>query len=284
MSAPDMERVAKSVPDSVSGSVSGSVSDAVAKLAQPTTFAAAISRQPPNVAGQMLTTHPQMNIQHLHIGQEQSPLLVIDHFVGQPELLIAQACRQPFLANSPYYPGVRSAAPRQYQQLLLSLQPLLLEVFALPQRPLSLSVCHFSIVTTPPNQLKLLQRIPHFDTVEPHALAAVHYLFQGEQGGTAFYRHRKTGFESIDPQREHPYYRSLESENDGPLMPKATAGYIAGDTPLFEQIANPQGLYNRLIIYRRNALHSGQITSNASLSPHPRHGRLTISSFIDCQP
>jgi hypothetical protein len=284
MSAPDMERVAKSVPDSVSGSVSGSVSDAVAKLAQPTTFAAAISRQPPNVAGQMLTTHPQMNIQHLHIGQEQSPLLVIDHFVGQPELLIAQACRQPFLANSPYYPGVRSAAPRQYQQLLLSLQPLLLEVFALPQRPLSLSVCHFSIVTTPPNQLKLLQRIPHFDTVEPHALAAVHYLFQGDLGGTAFYRHRKTGFETIDHSRMPDYYRSLESENDGPNLPKANAGYIQGNSPLFEQIANPQGVFNRLVFYPRNLLHSGHIPTTSPLSADPRKGRLTISSFIDCQP
>lgn len=240
------------------------------------------SGQPLSVAGHLLTTHPQLHVQLLHIGQELTPLLVIDNFVAQPELLMAHACHQQFVANSPYYPGVRASAPLQYQQLLLqSLQPTLLEVFALPLRPLSLSVCHFSIVTTPPTQLKLLQRIPHFDTVEPHALAAVHYLFQGDLGGTAFYRHRKTGFETIDHSRMQDYYRSLESENDGPNLPKATAGYIQGDTPLFEQIANPAGLFNRLVIYPRNLLHSGHIPASSPLSADPRLGRLTISSFID---
>lgn len=233
----------------------------------------------------VLTAHPKMQMQLLHIGNEQSPLLVIDNFVAQPELLVAHACRQQFVANSPYYPGVRAPAPLQYQQFLLqSLRPLLLEVFALPLRPLSLSVCHYSIVTTPPTQLKLLQRIPHFDTVEPHALAAVHYLFQGDLGGTAFYRHRKTGFERIDQSRMPQYYRSLESENDGPDLPKANAGFIQGDTSLFEQIANPQGVFNRLVIYPRNLLHSGHIPASSLLSGDPRKGRLTISSFIDCQP
>lgn len=237
----------------------------------------------PNLPLPVLTPHPQLKMQLLHIGLEQSPVLVIDQFVAEPEPLIAYACRQSFLANSPYYPGVRAAAPPQYQQLLLqSLQPLLLEVFALPERPLSLSVCHFSIVTTPPTQLNLLQRIPHFDTVEPHALAAVHYLFRGDLGGTAFYRHRKTGFETIDANRMPVYYRSLESENDGPHMPKANAGYLQGDTPLFEQIANPQGVFNRLVIYPRNLLHSGHIPTASNLSANPRLGRLTISSFIDC--
>lgn len=236
-------------------------------------------------SGNILTAHAQMHVQLLHIGLEQSPLLVIDNFVAQPELLVAHACRQQFVANSPYYPGVRAPAPLQYQQLLLqSLQPTLLEVFALPERPLSFSVCHYSIVTTPPTQLKLLQRIPHFDTVEPHALAAVHYLFQGDLGGTAFYRHRKTGFETIDHSRMPDYYRSLESENDGPNLPKANTGYIQGDTPLFEQIANPPGLFNRLVIYPRNLLHSGHIPATSPLSADPRLGRLTISSFIDCQP
>ena len=140
------------------------------------------------------------------------------------------------------------------------------------------------MVTTPPEQLKLLQRIPHFDTTEKHALAAVHYLFQGDQGGTAFYRHRKTGFETIDESRTLAYYRSLESENNGPDLPKVSDGYIQGDTPLFEQIANPPGVFNRLVIYRRHALHSGVIPPNANLSADPTQGRLTISSFIDLQP
>jgi hypothetical protein len=223
-----------------------------------------------------------MQITRLTIGNEQSPLLVVDNFIPQPETLVDYAASQKFLANSPYYPGVRAAAPAAYRQFMLhNLQDTLIECFELPATKLGFSVCHFSLVTTPPERLKLLQRIPHFDTTEKHALAAVHYLFQGDQGGTAFYRHRKTGFECIDESRTLEYYRSLESENNGPHLPKTTDGYIQGDTPLFEQIAQQPGVFNRLIIYRRHALHSGVITKDTSLSADPRLGRLTISSFID---
>lgn len=223
-----------------------------------------------------------MQITRLTIGNEQSPLLVVDNFIPQPETLVDYAASQKFLANSPYYPGVRAAAPAAYRQFMLhNLQDTLIECFELPATKLGFSVCHFSLVTTPPERLKLLQRIPHFDTTEKHALAAVHYLFQGDQGGTAFYRHRKTGFECIDESRTLEYYRSLESENNGPHLPKTTDGYIQGDTPLFEQIAQQPGVFNRLIVYRRHALHSGVITKDTSLSADPRLGRLTISSFID---
>lgn len=231
----------------------------------------------------MLNTHQNMHINQLQIGKEKSPLLVVDNFVDEPDWLVEQACDACLVANSPYYPGIRAVAPAQYRQLLLqNLQSTLIETFDLPAKSLSFSVCHFSLVTTPPQQLKLLQRIPHFDTPERDALAAVHYLFQGDQGGTAFYRHRKTGFESIDKGRAPEYFRSLEEENDGPNLPKASEGYISGDTPLFEKIAVQPGVFNRLIVYRRNALHSGDIQASASFSPDPRQGRLTISSFIDC--
>lgn len=223
-----------------------------------------------------------MQITRLTIGNEQSPLLVVDNFIPQPDSLVDYAASQQFLANSPYYPGIRTAAPAAYRQFMLhSLQQTLIECFELPTTKLGFSVCHLSLVTTPPEQLKLLQRIPHFDTTEKHALAAVHYLFQGNQGGTAFYRHRKTGFECIDESRTREYYRSLESENNGPDLPQTTDGYIQGDTPLFEQIAQQPGVFNRLIVYRRHALHSGVITKETSLSADPLLGRLTISSFID---
>ena len=233
----------------------------------------------------MLAANPAMQIQCLRPGDEQSPLLLVDNFLAKPELLVADACQQSFSANSPYYPGVRAPAPLAYQQVLLqSLTPVLRDVFALPAGALSFSVCHYSLVTTAPEQLKLLQRIPHFDTTEKHALAAVHYLFHGNHGGTAFYRHRQSGFETIDDSRTAQYYRALEAENDGPNLPGRDAGYIHGDTPLFSQIAEAEGVFNRLVIYRRHALHSGVIPPTANLSANPAQGRLTISSFIDLQP
>src|SRR5690606_25695051 len=119
----------------------------------------------------------------------------------------------------------------------------------------------------------LLQRIPHFDSLEREGLATVHYLFRGNLGGTAFYRHRKTGFESIDASRRDAYFRSLESENDGPNMPGP--GYINGDTPLYEQIAKQEGVFNRMLVYPRNILHSGCIDRNFVPDPNPRTGRLS---------
>jgi hypothetical protein len=41
------------------------------------------------------------------------------------------------------------------------------------------------------------------------------------------------------------------------------------------------GVFNRLVVYRRNSLHSGRI-DNARVPPaDPLHGRLSINSFID---
>ncbi|MDP5031845.1 MAG: DUF6445 family protein [Paraglaciecola sp.] len=232
---------------------------------------------------QQLTPSDNMIITKHTIGDEALPLLVVDNFIAEPEALIQEAGFRDFSQNSPYYPGHRAEAPLAYQQCLLAcLTPTLVDVFQLPSEILSLSVCHYSVVTTPPTQLKLLQRIPHFDSLNKHGLAAVHYLFHGEQGGTSFYRHRKTGFESIDESRKTAYFSSLENENDGPNMPKMKDGYINGDTPLFTCIEQQRGIYNRIIVYRRNTLHSGAIPSDFKPPLNLLDGRLTISSFIDC--
>jgi hypothetical protein len=227
-----------------------------------------------------LSLDENIKITKSHFGNEQAPLLVIDNFVKDAEQLVEHASEQRFLANSPHYPGVRAEAPQAYQQLLLGqLQNTLIDFFDLEAQSLSLPVCHYSIVATPPQKLKLLQRIPHFDSVDKNGLAAVHYLFKSDLGGTSFYRHRKTGFEFIDENRTFDYYSSLESENDGENMPGS--GYIDGDTALFERIAEQKGVFNRLIVYRRNSLHSGSISKNFILDPNPLSGRLSISTFLD---
>ena len=230
-----------------------------------------------------LTTAEAISIKKLHIGNEASPLLVVDNCIEQTTQLIDWASHQTFIKNSPYYPGIRAEAPLDYQQCLLStLQTTLIDFFQLPSPQLHFSVCHFSVVTTPPQQLKLLQRIPHFDSLNRLGLAAVHYLFKDDLGGTSFYRHNKTGFESIDETRKLAYFSSLEAENDGPNMPKASEGYINGDTPLFTRIAEQQGIFNRLIVYPRNILHSGSIRNELFYGDKAISNRLTINSFIDC--
>jgi hypothetical protein len=231
----------------------------------------------------ILELHPQMRIRKATIGAERAPLLVIDNFVSEPERLVRKAASRQFTQLPGYFPGLRSEAPLSYQTLLAErLKPLLLEHFGLAGRKFTFSLCHYSLVTTPADRLALLQRIPHFDSVEPTGLATVHYLFKTALGGTAFYRHRKTGYEYIDESRREAYFKSLESENEGPNLP--VAGYINGDTALFEQIAKEDGVFNRMLVYRRNSLHSGCIDENFVFDPNPATGRLSINSFMDLVP
>jgi Family of unknown function (DUF6445) len=228
----------------------------------------------------ILDLHPDIRFQKLTIGLEKAPLLVIDQFVANPDALVMAAVGQRFSALTRYYPGIRLPAPPPYLKLVIErLQDILFEFFELERKPSRFSMCHYSLVTLPPENLGVIQRIPHVDSLDGKGLASIHYLFKKNLGGTAFYRHRKTGFESIDEARAPIYFKSLESENDGPNMPGP--GYINGDTALFERIAEQDGVFNRMLVYRRNSLHSGSIAKDFVPDPNPLTGRLSINSFID---
>lgn len=228
----------------------------------------------------ILELHPEIRVTKLAIGREQAPLLVIDEFVADAERLVRRAVSKQFTPSTRFFPGVRVEAPLAYQQLFSNqLRQPLLECFGLQGKSFRFTMCHYSLVTTPAAELTPLQRIPHFDSLEPQGLASIHYLFKGNLGGTAFYRHRKTGFETIDASRQQRYFSSLENENDGADMPGAA--YINGDTALFEQIARQEGVFNRMLVYRRNSLHSGSIDAHFVPDANPLTGRLSINSFFD---
>lgn len=228
----------------------------------------------------ILDLHPEIRSEKLMIGAERAPLLVIDNFVAEPDRLVRKAAMAQFAPGGRFFPGIRAKAPISYEHLLANrLQPLLWEHFGLTSQSLRLSMCHYSLVTTPPAQLTLPQRLPHVDSLAPEGLATIHYLFKQNLGGTAFYRHRATGYEYLDEARWPAYSRALEGECAGPDRPSAE--YINGDTPIFEQIARAEGMFNRILIYRRNSLHSGAIDRTFVPDADPRTGRLSINSFID---
>lgn len=231
----------------------------------------------------ILNLHPDIRIQKLTIGAEKAPLIVIDNFVADPEKLIRRAANRPYVDQPSYFPGIRYAAPLGYQQLFdARLKDMLLDYFQLKNGRLTFQMCHYSLITTPPEKLAFLQRIPHIDSVSSTGLASVHYLFKGTYGGTAFYRHRKTGFEYIDESRKETYYTCLEGEKNGPDAPQF--GYIQGDTPLFERIGEQEGVFNRVLIYRKSSLHTGIIANDFVPDPNPLTGRLSINTFIDVVP
>ncbi|KAF1686058.1 hypothetical protein B1992_10170 [Pseudoxanthomonas broegbernensis] len=229
----------------------------------------------------ILDLSPDLRIQRRSLGNEGAPLLIVDSLLVDPDRLVRKAARSQFVPQSSMFPGIRANAPSTYPRMLEQLlRPLLEEHFGLPRDgSLAFPMCHYSLVTTPPAQLAFLQRVPHIDSHAHNGLATVHYLFRGDWGGTAFYRHRSTGYEYVDHARKLAYFTRLEEESRSEAA--TPPGYIGDDTPLFERIDRVDAVFDRLVVYRRNSLHSGAIDNRNVPPPDPVAGRLSVNSFID---
>ena len=143
---------------------------------------------------------------------------------------------------------------------------------------MKLAFAAYSLVTRGAADLSPPQRIPHHDHTAPNVLAAMHYLLGPESGGTAFYRHRRTGFETITPERKARYEAALrEDEREFGPMPQ---GYYYGDSDRYELIGEVEARPDRFAIYRGRLLHSGIIPAPEKLSSDPGSGRLTINLFL----
>lgn len=215
------------------------------------------------------------------IGHEGEPLAVIDDFHDAPEDLCRIAGTLTFSERGPHYPGIRAPADPGYLARRMDLlQEVLSRVFGFTQGA-GLVECNYSLVTTPPAQLRPIQRLPHFDSTDPGRIAILHYLCPAEAGGTAFYRHRSTGFETVSSDRLDEYSRLLEDDIARCGLPDAA--YVAGDTQIFVQTFSIPAAFNRLVIYRGRTLHSGAIPQDLPFSPDPRLGRLTVNTFLQAR-
>lgn len=216
-----------------------------------------------------------------HIGREAQPLVIIDGFAPDPEALRAAAIARKFGSAAQHYPGIRAPLPDDYfhrQQPIID--AVLGEVFG-HTGPAHVIDASFSIVTRQPAALTLKQRLPHCDSYVVGRIALIHYLSPEDSDGTAFFRHRSTGFETVDESRSATYADRLAAElADGGMPPK---GYVSGDTTLFERTMLAEARYNRALIYRSYLLHSGAIATDARLSPDPATGRLTITGFLSVE-
>jgi Family of unknown function (DUF6445) len=215
------------------------------------------------------------------IGKVRTPVIVIDHFTEAPQQLVEDAAMLGFQPIGPYYPGVRaSVPPALVASFTQTLDALMAETFTL-WPPFEILESYYSLVTTPPEALAPIQRLPHFDSVEPQRIALLHYLSPAEQGGTAFFRHRATDYERVTGDRMQDYAAALEADVKAHGLPPAR--YIKGDTSIFEQIGHVQAKYNRAIIYPGNLLHCADIPAGMNLSADPMAGRLTVNTFLQGQ-
>jgi len=212
-----------------------------------------------------------------HFGRERQPVVVIDGFAPDPRRFTDDAAFLAFRPIGEHYPGSRALdAPGMLRDLLGALQPVAAEAFGIAG--FEVIDAFYSLVTTPPSALTPIQRLPHFDGVEDGRLALLHYLSPDPRGGTAFYRHRATGFESVDAARLGAYRTALDADLRRAGLPDPA--YIAGDTALFEQIGRVDAVFNRAILYRSNTLHCADIPEDMTLSADPAIGRLTVNTFL----
>lgn len=210
-------------------------------------------------------------------GAEREPVVVIDGFAPDPQRFIDDASFLAFQPIGPHYPGVRAVVvPAMLRDLLAALEPVIAEVFGAPG--FAVIDAFYSLVTTPPAALAPIQRLPHFDGVERERLALLHFLARDERSGTAFYRQRATGFETVTAERLPAYRAALDADIKAHGMP--APAYIGGDTPLFERIALHQGRFNRAILYRSTTLHCAAIPEDVTFVADPARGRFTVNTFL----
>lgn len=224
---------------------------------------------------------PRWRVSTTDVGREREPVLLIDGFADDPATLVEAAAASGFApAYGPEggYPGLRAPAPLDYVEVAVrALAAPIAETFAVGAVRPARAECNFSLVTLPPDGLAASQRAPHVDTTDPLQFAILHYLCDERFGGTAFFRHRATGFETLTDARLASYERARASEGVGD-------GYVGEGDRWFEAIGAVGSAFNRLVVYRSRLLHSGQIAMPEALSADPRAGRLTANIFVTFKP
>ena len=228
-----------------------------------------------------LRLHANFRHEIVYIGNDAAPVLMVDNFLSDPEIVreyvVGQGIFKPGHAS---YPWIQSVVPPVYVHALrLFLVDIIKPVFGLENAQLAKAFSGFSLVTTPPDKLNIAQCLPHFDSTDPKQIALLHYVCPPGKGGTAFYRHRRTGYEYVDETRLANYTDSVNAElREMGMIP---ARYVNGSTSQYERIAGFEPVFNRVLIYRSMTLHSADIAEDFDFDPDPRTGRLTVNALFN---
>lgn len=222
----------------------------------------------------MATVPPPMRL--IPIGEEGEQIAVLEALHDDLEAIRELADRSSWRRDARFFPGMRAQIGDAY---LTAVVPRLEAVIgAFGYRRLRVEGAFLALVTDPPGQLSAPQTIPHFDASDLDRFAVVHYLHEASFGGTAFFRHRSTGFERITGDREQPYFAALRADMERHGRP--TRGYFGADSAIWERTGVFDAVPNRALLYRGALLHSAVIDQPERLTANPRVGRLTATLFM----
>lgn len=225
--------------------------------------------------------NPDAHIELVRIGRRGIKVCVIDDVLHDPEGVAALGLAQRYAKDSSnLYPGLRAAMPERFSAAFCAwLTPLLQRQGMLDcHQVVSRDTSFFSAVTTASKDLLPIQCIPHYDSTDPDLYAAVIYLCETRFSGTAFYRHRRTGYEEVTEENVRNYQLALNSDMRTHGAPGKD--YINGDTLLFETIYSSTLKFNRAIVYPARVLHAAKIETQFNPPKDRREWRLTVTALL----
>ncbi|WP_157672140.1 DUF6445 family protein [Cellvibrio sp. PSBB006] len=232
----------------------------------------------------MFQINTQLLVKSFSVGIEKQKVLIIDNFMQQPEHMVDYASAREnfehYTGHCNFYPGIKLPAPKEYSDSLMAvIKPILAQGYEGISLAWDMNKadCSLSLITIKPESLRKVQLMPHFDSTNPYQFALLLFLCNETHGGTAFYRHNTTGYETITQEKrksfEDIYFREIEEK---PLKKE----YFTDSDERFTKLGVADAKFNRMIIYRSCLLHSPYIDSTYSVDDNPKTGRLTANSFV----
>ncbi|MFD2165995.1 DUF6445 family protein [Thalassotalea euphylliae] len=225
-----------------------------------------------------LQLNPQARFSLEKVGKERIPILIMDDLFLSPQPLLSYAKKyqEHFLSATDYYPGRKLTVDRTiFGDVLGKLTPILKHKLELDD-DLKAEHAELAVTTTLPEKLKPIQMLPHFDSIGGKTFAFVYYCVDNSFGGTRFYRHLGTEFESMTSKRL-PYYAPVIKQQAMTAKLHLSPQYNHQDNALFEVTSEVPFQQNRAIMYPSNCFHSGVISKLVAWQNDPLACRLTFN-------
>jgi hypothetical protein len=238
----------------------------------------------------VIRINPQASLRREQICEKEF-CIVVDDFLQDPNMLVEFASRHPGEFSNPNigYPGVQVRVNDDaMKEIFRFVRSRMSKEYTFMRGRIGIRSL-LSMLTLPPDELTLMQRICHIDpNPDPGRgkYAAIVYLFSDERlGGTSFYRWRDEGlvWKAADMLRndvdkgEEFLKRHFKTFREPPR-------YMTESNEIAELLCTIPPRFNRFVFYSGDVPHSGAITAPELLSKDPRKGRLTLNLFFSVLP
>ena len=226
------------------------------------------------------TIHPASTVQKLTIGREQAPLLVIDNLISDAESLVELAATKIFGDVVTYYPGIRAKVPLTYQQFILEqFGPMFAEYFGLCGSQAAIHALPFFARDDAAGEAGAtcsVFRTPIRSSAASWRSSTIcSRRISGARPSTVI--GRRASKSSTKPAAWNTWPAAMKQRTDltHRRLPTSTA-----IRPLYEEVCRQQGVFNRMLVYRRNSLHSACLAADFVPDANPRTGRLSVNGFL----